>query len=64
MRALLIAVGVLLLAMGLLWVAQGLSWVAWPKESFMLGRPVWSGRGAALAGAGLLLLFLGLRRRV
>ena len=63
MRMLLIVGGALLLAMGLLWIGQGLGWIMWPRESFMLGQPVWSGRGAALAAAGVLLIVLGRRRR-
>lgn len=62
MRGFLIAGGVVLLAMGLLWIGQGLGWIMWPRESFMLGEPVWSWRGAALAGAGVVLIVLGRRR--
>ena len=62
MRMLLIVGGALLLAMGLLWIGQGLGWIMWPRESFMLGQPAWSGRGVALAAAGVLLFLLGRRR--
>ena len=59
----LVAAGVLVAATGLLWIGQGLGWIMWPRDSFMLGEPIWSWRGAALAGAGAILIYLGMRRR-
>ena len=62
MRAALLAAGLLLAAMGLLWIGQGLGWILWPRDSFMLGQPAWSWRGAALVGAGAVLIVLARRR--
>ena len=53
-KIILFIVGVLMLAMGLLWIGQGLNIIRWPADSFMLGVPQWSWRGALLAGVGAL----------
>jgi uncharacterized membrane protein len=56
LRGVLKILGVLMIAMGLLWIGQGLNIIRWPAESFMIGVPQWSWRGAGLAvlGAGVI----------
>jgi hypothetical protein len=61
MRSALLIIGLLALAMGLLWIGQGLGWILWPKESFMLNRPIWSWYGTALALGGLVLMIVARR---
>ena len=55
-KILLLILGILMLLMGGLWIGQGLNIIRWPAQSFMIGVPVWSWNGAALAliGAGLI----------
>lgn len=62
LKALLLVVGVLFTLMGLLWVGQGLNLIRWPAESFMLGVPTWSWRGAGLAAVGLGLIWFSRRK--
>lgn len=57
LKLLMLVVGVLALAMGLLWIGQGLNLIQWPADSFMIGVPTWSWRGAALAVVGALLIW-------
>ena len=59
MRRVLILIGAVLILAGLLFALQGAGIVPWPKESFMIGRQVWIERGAGVALAGLMLIFLG-----
>lgn len=54
--------GIAAIVMGLLWVGQGLGLVPWPETSFMIDQRPWAWRGAALMGAGALLLLLARRR--
>ena len=54
--------GIAAIVMGLLWVGQGLGLVPWPETSFMIDQRPWAWRGAALAGVGVVLLFLARRR--
>lgn len=56
------ATGMLMLLMGLLWIGQGAGLIHWPTSSFMIDQRPWVGRGALLALAGLLLIWLVLRR--
>ncbi len=48
--------GILMVLMGGLWIGQGLNIIRWPADSFMIGVPMWSWNGTALAlvGAGLI----------
>lgn len=61
-KLLLLVVGVLAVLMGLLWIGQGLGLIMWPADSFMLGEPTWSWRGALLAGIGFGLIWFSRRR--
>ncbi len=58
----LLIIGMLALAMGLLWIGQGLNIIRWPADSFMLGVPQWSWRGALLAGGGAILIWVARRK--
>jgi hypothetical protein len=62
-RTLITIAGVLALLMGLLWIGQGLGVVRWPASSFMIDMRPWALRGAALALAGIALIWFGRRRR-
>ena len=57
-------VGLLVMAMGLLWIGQGLNIIRWPAgaDGFMVGVPMWSWRGALLAGFGALLIWFARRK--
>lgn len=59
MRPLFLVVGLIVLLMGTGWALQGAYIV---PATFMRG-PAWIGLGAVLAVVGLVLVFLGLRRR-
>lgn len=61
-RLLLLVLGVLAALMGFLWIGQGLGLIMWPADSFMLGEPTWSWRGALLMGAGFALVWIARRR--
>ena len=61
MRKTLLIIGFLALAIGLLWIGQGTGVVAWPQSSFMINQIQWAGYGAALAAAGLILIWQGRR---
>lgn len=62
LKIVLMIVGVLATLMGLLWVGQGLNLIRWPADSFMLGEPTWSWRGAILAAVGIGLIWFSRRR--
>lgn len=62
LKLLLLLVGILAALMGLLWIGQGLGLIMWPADSFMLGEPVWSWGGAALAAIGFGLIWFSRRR--
>ncbi len=57
LRLIFTVVAAVAIAMGLLWIAQGMGWVRWPADSFMLGQPQWSWRGAGLVLLGVFLLW-------
>ena len=57
MRQLLLIVGLVALAVGLLWIGQGTGTINWPQSSFMIKQIQWAGYGAALAAAGLILIW-------
>jgi hypothetical protein len=61
MRNLLLILGVVALLIGLLWIGQGTGYVAWPQSSFMISQIQWAWYGAALALAGLVLIWRGKR---
>ena len=56
------ALGVVMILMGGLWIGQGLNIIKWPAESFMIGVPMWSWNGMALAVVGALLVWFSRRR--
>lgn len=55
--------GIVLVLSGGLWTLQGLGLVMWPEESFMLAQREWAYYGSLTMAAGLLLVWLGRRRR-
>jgi hypothetical protein len=61
-RLLVLVLGILALLLGLLWIGQGTGVIRWPASSFMLGESEWAIRGALLAAAGLILIWLGRRK--
>ena len=61
-KLLLLVLGVLAALMGFLWIGQGLGLIMWPADSFMLGEPTWSWRGALLMGVGFALVWIARRR--
>ena len=63
MKTLLLVAGIFALLMGLLWVGQGAGYVHWPASSFMIDQRPWIGRGALLAGVGLVLIVVSRRRQ-
>jgi hypothetical protein len=62
MRILSMIVGGFCVVMGGLWTGQGLGLIMWPETSPMLAQGEWVTRGALLAAAGLLLIWLGRRK--
>jgi hypothetical protein len=60
-KALLLIVGFVALASGALFVGQGAGVVRWPASSFMIDSTPWIYYGAAIALAGVVLVFLVLR---
>ena len=56
--AILTLLGWVLVIAGLLFVGQGSGWFPYPRQSFMVGASPWITRGAAIAVAGCVLLFL------
>ncbi|ABE63111.1 conserved hypothetical protein [Nitrobacter hamburgensis X14] len=61
MRFPLLILGVLALLIGLLWIGQGTGYVNWPQSSFMIRQIQWAWYGGALAVAGLVLIWRGVR---
>ena len=57
----LLVVGLVALALGLLWIGQGSGLIAWPKSSFMISQIQWAWYGAALALAGMVLIWFARR---
>ncbi|RKE85468.1 hypothetical protein [Rhizobium sp. AG855] len=62
LRLILKIVAVLAVLMGLIWLGQGTGLFPYPASSFMINQSPWILRGALLALAGLVGLYL-LRRR-
>ncbi len=62
LKMVMLVIGVLATMMGVLWIGQGLNIIKWPAESFMIGVPQWSWRGAALAVAGVALIWFSRRK--
>jgi hypothetical protein len=60
-RLLLLIGGVLAVLIGLLWIGQGTGYVRWPASSFMIGMAPWTTRGAILAAAGAVAVWLSRR---
>jgi hypothetical protein len=63
LRPVMLALGTLAVLMGLLWVGQGLGYIHWPASSFMLEQREWAVKGALVAAAGALLIFLNRPKR-
>ena len=61
-RLLVLILGVAALLIGLLWIGQGTGVIRWPASSFMIDVSDWAIRGALLAAAGLILIWLGRRK--
>lgn len=61
-KILLGVLGVLMVLMGGLWIGQGLNLIKWPAESFMIGVPLWSWNGTALALVGALFIWFARRK--
>lgn len=59
-RTLPIALGVLMTVVGVVWTFQGLGYI---EGSAMTGVEVWAVIGPLLAGFGVALVYVGLRRR-
>lgn len=62
MKRVLTLIGLFLLLGGLLWIGQGTGLVDWPRSSFMIDQRPWIFRGALLALAGVVLIWLSRRR--
>jgi hypothetical protein len=60
-RKILLIVGILAVAIGLVWIGQGTGHFPYPKTSFMIDQMPWAYRGAALAVAGLVAIFVSRR---
>jgi hypothetical protein len=63
MKALLTIVGLVVFCFGLLFMMQGGGWVRWPAESFMIDASGWIWKGAIVAAIGLVVLWIGVRKR-
>jgi hypothetical protein len=57
MRTVLLVAGVLAVLIGLLWIGQGTGTVNWPRSSFMIRQVQWAYYGAALALAGVIVIW-------
>jgi hypothetical protein len=62
MRIILAIIGVVLLLNGLLFLGQGAGIIDWPATSLMIDQRPWVIRGALIALAGAVLLWLSRRR--
>lgn len=60
MRALLIALGAIMVVMGAIWTFQGLGYI---QGSAMSDQTLWAILGPLLAGLGVALALVGVRRR-
>ena len=56
-KLLITILGVLCVLVGLLWIGQGFGIVRWPASSFMIDMRPWALRGAALAIAGIAMIW-------
>jgi hypothetical protein len=54
-------VGLLMTLMGVVWMGQGSGYFPYPETSFMVNQTPWIWRGALLAIAGLVLVWLARR---
>jgi len=61
-KTILLVIGILALLMGGLWMGQGSGYIPWPESSFMISQTPWIWRGALLAVAGLVAIFIARRR--
>ncbi len=61
MKTIVMLGGILLLALGVLFMGQGSGWIAWPSSSFMIRQTEWIYYGAAIAVAGIVLMFMARR---
>jgi len=61
MKAVIMVIGAAALAAGLLFIGQGLGYIRWPSSSFMINERAWVYYGAAIAAAGLILIFVARR---
>jgi hypothetical protein len=59
MKRVLRVLSVCLIALGVIWILQGINVL---PGSFMTGQIQWAWRGAAIAGVGLLVLIVGIRK--
>ena len=60
-RIVLLVVGALATLMGVVWIGQGTGVFPYPAESFMIDQMPWAYRGAALAVAGLVVVWVSRR---
>ena len=60
MRPLLIAIGAMMVVMGAIWTFQGLGYI---QGSVMSDQTLWAILGPLLAGLGVALVLVGVRRR-
>lgn len=63
MKAILLVLGVIGLIGGLLFAGQGAGIIPWPSSSFMVSTTEWILYGLIIAGAGLVLIGIAMRRR-
>ena len=61
-KRVLFGVAIVAVIIGVIWIGQGTGVFPYPASSFMIDQMPWVYRGAALAAAGLIALFL-LRRK-
>jgi hypothetical protein len=58
MRWVLTGLGCFVLLVGLVWIGQGTGFFPYPRESFMIDQTPWAWRGAAVAVAGVVCIFV------
>ena len=61
MRQAVFIFGIVLLLLGLIWIGQGTGYFPYPAYSFMISDMGWAWRGAGVALAGLIIIFLSRR---
>ena len=62
MKALLLVLGIAGLLAGLLFAGQGAGIINWPQSSFMVNQNQWILYGLVIAGVGLVLVGMAMRR--